>query len=152
MLPSGLSSGMSTPRVCWRVNPAVFRLDTWNLMVSRAGLEPATTALKVQIGHLNLHHYALFSVTYSLSKGHREPQKDKKVAKSDARSNWLRSPVFVDEAALFGARQMLNFASQRWGVRSALRDDANFETSRRDSRFDLPHFDSIGCRKGCNRR
>jgi hypothetical protein len=31
-------------------------------MVSRAGLEPATTALKVQIGHLSLHATALFSV------------------------------------------------------------------------------------------
>ncbi len=34
-----------------------------NLLVSRAGLEPATTALKVQIGRLSVHANALFSVT-----------------------------------------------------------------------------------------
>jgi len=66
------------------VKPLIF-----SILVSRAGLEPATTALKVQIGHLSLHRNALFSVTYGLSKGHREPPKDKKVAKSDAKSNWL---------------------------------------------------------------
>lgn len=34
-----------------------------NLMVSRAGLEPATTALKVQIGYFSVHSDVLFSVT-----------------------------------------------------------------------------------------
>jgi len=31
--------------------------------VSRAGLEPATTALKVQIGHISAPRHVLFSVT-----------------------------------------------------------------------------------------
>jgi len=56
-------------------------------MVSRAGLEPATTALKVQIGYFSVHGDVLFSVTYRLTGSHREPPKDKKVAKSDAKSN-----------------------------------------------------------------
>ena len=63
-------------------------------LVSRAGLEPATTALKVQIRHLSVYPDALFSVVYRLSRGHRKPPKDKKVAKSDAKSNWLCCPCF----------------------------------------------------------
>ena len=117
------------------------KLLIFSNLVSRAGLEPATTALKVQIGHLSLHPDALFSVTYGLNKGHREPTKDKKVAKSDAKSKWLCGVPFSSTKQHSSAREKCSRSQPKdRGVKSTFRDDANFQTSRRDSRIECLHF------------